>query len=255
MSYRSSSVNLGRRAPSIGAENRSHFFRASDRKVKPGSGRLIINRSRKFGCQPQRGQDLEAFEEMLLASRPRFVAVAYAILRDKEDAEDALQDASLCAFNHLRTFEGRSALTTWFTRIVMNAALMIKRRRKPSRIDAQLEASSADDTTSMDRIPASQPDPEMACAEQETFRLVDALLGKMRPKLRQAFAMTYYGEMSHREACASLGVPASTFKARLFRARRYLLNHAQHSLVPSAFLRLPKMIFSPLPQELGASRV
>ena len=125
-----------------------------------------------------------------------------------------------------------------------------------------MEPSSADDTTSMDRIPASQPDPEMACAEQETFRLVDALLGKMRPKLRQAFTMIYYGEMSYREACASLGVPTSTFKARLFRARRYLVNHAQHSLVapirnglPSAFCRLPKTIFSSLPQELGASRV
>lgn len=70
-------------------------------------------------------QQLQAFEELLLTSRPKFVGIAYAILRNKEDAEDAIQNASLSAFSHLRTFEGRSAFTTWFTRIVMNAALMI----------------------------------------------------------------------------------------------------------------------------------
>jgi RNA polymerase sigma-70 factor (ECF subfamily) len=47
--------------------------------------------------------------------------MAYTILRNKEDAEDAVQDALLSAYVHLRAFEGRSALTTWFSRIVLNA--------------------------------------------------------------------------------------------------------------------------------------
>jgi RNA polymerase sigma-70 factor, ECF subfamily len=67
---------------------------------------------------------MEAFQEMVLTSRPRFVTLAQAILRNREDAEDAVQNALLSGYLHLPSFEGRSALTTWFTRIVVNAALL-----------------------------------------------------------------------------------------------------------------------------------
>src|SRR5712672_2460625 len=168
---------------------------------------------------------------MFLASRPRFVALAYSILRNKEDAEDAVQDAFLSAYLHLRAFEGRSAFTTWFTRIVFNAALMLRRKRKPSWTEAHREPLSADDTSWMEEIPAPQPDPEMMYAEGETFQLIDVLLGRMSPLLRQAFTMTYYREMSNEEAGALLGVTAGTFKSRLLRARRHLMNHAARSLL------------------------
>jgi len=169
---------------------------------------------------------------MFLTSRNRFVGLAYTILRNKEDAEDAVQDAFLSACRHLRTFEGRSAFTTWFTRIVLNAALMIRRRRKYSRIEPPPESFTAVDEASWtERVPASQPDPEMIYAEGETFRLVDVLLGKMSPILRQAFTMTYYEEMSNEEAGALLGITTGTFKSRLLRARRHLMNHARRSVL------------------------
>jgi len=168
---------------------------------------------------------------MFLASRPRFVALAYSILRNREDAEDAVQDALLSAYRHLRAFEGRSAFKTWFTRIVLNAALMIRRKRKPLWTDSQRESSATDDTPWMERIPAAQPDPEMMYAKEETLQLIDVLLGRMSPLLRQAFTMTYYQEMSNEEAGALLGVTAGTFKSRLLRARRHLMNHAARSLL------------------------
>jgi len=168
---------------------------------------------------------------MFLASRPRFVALAYSILRNREDAEDAVQDALLSAYRHLRAFEGRSAFKTWFTRIVLNAALMIRRKRKPLWTDSQRESSATDDTPWMERIPAAQPDPEMMYAKEETLQLIDVLLGRMSPLLRQAFTMTYYQEMSNEEAGALLGVTTGTFKSRLFRARRHLMNHASHSFL------------------------
>jgi RNA polymerase sigma-70 factor (ECF subfamily) len=157
--------------------------------------------------------------------------MAYAILRNKEDAEDAVQDALLSACLHLRTFEGRSALTTWFTRIVLNAALMIRRKRKPSWMDPLPGPNTTDDTPWTERIPASQPDPEMVYAEEETFQLINVVLGRMSLVLRQAFTMTYYDEMTSREACTLLGVSIGTFKSRVFRARRHLMALAQRSLV------------------------
>lgn len=210
---------------------------------------LPVFRSRKRGagsCKPARHDSrglvearpevsgLEAFQEMFVAHRQRFVAMAYRILRNTDDAEDAVQNAFVSGYLHLRSFEGRSALTTWFTRIVLNAALMIRRKRKSSWNNPQPETGTLDNASYVQGIPAPQPNPETVCAERETFEFINEALGKMKPTLRQAFTMTYYEEMSGREACALLGVSTGTFKARLFRAKRQLLNHAQRALVAPA---------------------
>ena len=172
-----------------------------------------------------------ALEEMFTASRPKFVTIAYSILRNKEDAEDAVQNAFLSAYLHLRSFEGRSALRTWFTRIVLNAALMIQRKRRPSTIVPLPENSNPHGGDWFESFPAAQPDPETAHAERETFEFIDGILGKMKPVLRQAFTMIYFDELSGAEASALLGISSGTFKARLFRARRQLLDRTKRALV------------------------
>jgi RNA polymerase sigma-70 factor, ECF subfamily len=173
----------------------------------------------------------KAFEEMFVAARPKFVAMAHGILRNREDAEDAVQNAFLSGYIHLRSFEGRSALRTWFTRIVLNAALMIQRKRRLSPIQPLPENSNPGEVNWTDSIPASEPNPEMVHAKQETRERINGVIWKMKPALRQAFTMTYYDELSAREACAALGVSAGTFKARLFRAKRQVLAETQRSLV------------------------
>ena len=173
-------------------------------------------------------QGMEAFEEMFVASRSKFLAIAKAILRNKEDAEDAVQNAFLSGYLHLPSFEGRSALTTWFRRIVMNSALMIRRKQKLFRMSPQPETGTSDDAWRIEKIRSSQPDPEMVYAERETFQFINEALGKMKPTLRQAFTMTYCEEMSGPEACALLGVSSAAFKPRLQRARRHL-NDAQRT--------------------------
>jgi RNA polymerase sigma-70 factor (ECF subfamily) len=173
----------------------------------------------------------DAFEEMFVASRPKFVAIAHGILRNREDAEDAVQNAFISGYLHLRSFEGRSALRTWFTRIVLNAALMIQRKRKPSAIKTLPENSNSREIDWTENIPASEPDPEMVHAKRETLQLIDGFLGKMKPVLRQAFTMTYRDELSGPEACALLGVSAGTFKARLFRAKRQVFDQTERALV------------------------
>jgi RNA polymerase sigma factor (sigma-70 family) len=172
-----------------------------------------------------------ALEEMFVTSRKGFLAIAYSILRNREDAEDAVQEAFLSAYRHLRSFEGRSALRTWLTRIVFNAALMIQRKRKPFAVRSLSENSVSHDDGWTENIPDSQPDPEMIHAERETFECINGILGKMNPVLRQAFTMTYYDELSGPEACGALRVSAGTFKARLFRARRQVLDQTKRTLV------------------------
>jgi len=231
VNYPSTSANCGGRARVGATDSRSRFSRELNNIARPASRGLATYRSRRFVRTRPEGQEWEALQEMFLTSRPRFIGLAYAILRNREDAEDAVQDALLSAYLHLRAFEGRSALTTWFTRIVLNAALMIRRKQKNTRIDPLPESCVADGTPWTEKIPASQPDPEMVYAEEETFQRIDVLLGKMSPALRQAFTMTYYDEMSHEEAGALLGIATGTFKSRVFRARQHLMNRTQRPLV------------------------
>jgi RNA polymerase sigma-70 factor, ECF subfamily len=203
---------------------------------------------------------VDALQEMFVASRPKFVGIAYSILRNKEDAEDAVQDAVLSAYVHLRNFEGRSAFTTWFTRIVLNAALMTLRKRTNSRISSLPESSCSAEGSWTEKIPTPQPDPEMACAEEETFQLIDVLLRKMSPALRQSFSLTYYDELTNREACTLLGVSIGTFKSRVHRARRQLMTLAQRSLVapirraqhsPFSFERVDLQALAARPAEIS----
>jgi len=244
MTNASTAANFTRRTNAAAAVNKPlPAFRARKRNARSTSSEPGRHESHNLAETRAKDIGMEAFEKMFAASRPKFVATAQAILRNREDAEDAVQNAFLSAYRNLRTFEGRATLTTWFTRIVLNAALMIRRRRKSSWTPLQ-ETTTADDAKWMERITDSEPDPEAVYAERETLQVINQMLAKMKPGLRQAFTMTYYDEMSNREASASLGVPTGTFKARLYRARRYLASHAQHSLA-APIPKSPRSSFLP----------
>lgn len=231
MAYSSATARCAER-PSIGSAHvGTKGSRGLRKKVRPASH---SSADRPFSTLiPARQEDhvWEAIQKMILASRPRFLRIAYAIVGNSEDAEDAVQDASLSAYVHSRTFEGRSALKTWFTRIVMNAALIIRRKRKNGLIHDVPESCIGDDTPWTERIPTSQPDPEMRFAKDEAFHLIDFVVEEMRPALRQAFQMFYYDEMSVEEAIALLGVKSGTFKSRVSRAKKHLLNQLERTLV------------------------
>ena len=236
------------RSYAVGVKFRRHFFETSERSTQPTSRSLARKRCTVPGCSEPQIQELRAFEEVFLTSRKRLIAMAYAILHNKEDAEDAVQNAGISAFNNLRTFEGRSALKTWFTRIVLNSALMIRRKRKSNR-DAPLpETGETGAIASTDELLASQPNPEMAYAEKEALERIDAVVAKMRPTLRQAFTMTYYDERSIHEASALLGISRGTFKSRLFRAREYVVRRMSPSAAARYGRRTPSEFSSPQTQ-------
>jgi len=144
---------------------------------------------------------------------------------------------------------------------VFNAALMIRRKRKLARIEFFPNFAESDDTPWTERIPAPQPDPEMACAEAETFRSIDEVLQKMSPLLGQAFTMAYYDELSFEEAGAALGVTTGTFKSRVYRAKQYLVRiRTVPSWLPSAAHRArcffsAGISFTVLPQVPRKSRL
>ena len=84
------------------------------------------------------GGDSPAQNQIFAGDTAKLHRTAFAILRNKEDAEDAVQEGLYKAYRNLGSFQGRSSLSTWLTRIVINSALMI-RRRKNSRPEASLD--------------------------------------------------------------------------------------------------------------------
>lgn len=183
--------------------------------------------SLKGRVEPTRADALQQniLQELFLTSRKRFVRIAYRILGNNEDAEDAVQDAFLSACRHLREFEGRSALTTWFTRIVMNAALMARRKRKNAARWASHETDAAM-SSFVEIVPDTQPNPELAYSRAESYEILEARLKELNPLLRDAVMKRYYDELSVTEASSAVGVPLATYKARLFRGRRLLQQRA-----------------------------
>jgi RNA polymerase sigma-70 factor (ECF subfamily) len=221
----SRSASFSGRTSAAEADKHRPIFRGQNRHGLRAGASACNQPRRPVETRPV-AHGMEAFQEMVLASRPKFLAVANTILRNREDAEDAVQDAFLSGYLHLPSFEGRSALTTWFTRIVLNAALMIRRKRKSAWMSSQPETSTPD-ARRIERIRSSQPDPEMVYAEREAIQFINKALGKMSPALRQAFTMTYCNEMSGPEARTLLGVSTAAYKSRILRARRQLLNQVQ----------------------------
>src|SRR6516225_8291621 len=144
MSNPSTSVTFGRRG-SLGAATKP-FFRGK----KASGPSCKLRRYDRNHLVKTRGEVVatEAFHEMFVTSRPKFIAMAYSILRNTEDAEDAVQNAFISGHLHLHNFQGRSALKTWFTRVVLNAALMIRRKRKPVQLVSAPERATENGSNS-----------------------------------------------------------------------------------------------------------
>lgn len=185
--------------------------------------------------------DAEALETLFGRNRLRLYRVAFRLLRCKEDAEDAVQDALLSAYRNLAAFQGRSLFSTWLTRIVVNAAL-IKRRSQRAHPELFLE-----DATSNLARPApvdvvdSRPDPEQILASLESHLVVEEALEKLAPAMRSAFRLRELQELSNSEAAVVSGVQMGAFKSRITRARNQLASQLDHALL------VPLQKFIPAP--------
>ena len=200
------------------SSNLSRVTRRRTSKRSPSLKGRVAAPTRSDGLQQN------ILQELCLTSRKRFVRIAYRILGNNEDSEDAVQDAFVSACRHFGKFEGRSALTTWLTRIVMNAALMARRKRKNAR--CSLHEMDEATLSFAETAPDTQPNPELAYSRAESYEILEAHLKELNPLLREAVVTTYYDELSVSEASSAVGVPPGTYKARLFRGRRLLQKRA-----------------------------
>jgi RNA polymerase sigma factor (sigma-70 family) len=169
-----------------------------------------------------------AFETITERYRKQIFHTALRITRTREDAEDAVQDALLSAFLHVRDFNGRSSFGTWLTRIAINSALVILRKKRTSReIATDCNDESVTDGLHS-KITEHRPNPERRCAQGEEEAVLKKAIQSLRPALRVVVQVQHLQEKSLRETAETIGISVSAAKGRLFHAKEAL----RRSLTP-----------------------
>jgi RNA polymerase sigma-70 factor (ECF subfamily) len=180
----------------------------------------------------------DAQERLFKTYAPRLYKTAYAVLRNREDAEDAVQESWYKAFANLDSFEGRSAFSTWLTRIAVNSALMLRRRkgvRPESSLDEVMDSQSG---PLLDGIAAEGPNPEEICAASEMNSFIEQQLRELSPGVEAAFRLREMEGYSTMESVQALGIHRSALKSRVMRARRRLADALKQSILrPALYTR------------------
>ena len=165
----------------------------------------------------------EAVRQLVTANNQRLYRTAWSILKDRAEAEEAVQTGYLNAFGAIGGFEGRSALSTWLTRIVINAALERLRaeRRRQAELKAQGVATLASYREQLMR--GSEPAaPDAAVARAQLRLLIEQAVAELPDSFRSVFVLREIEGLSVAETAVALDLPEATVKTRLLRARRKL---------------------------------
>jgi len=166
--------------------------------------------------------DARAFELLVQRNEAKILSLAQRMTRHREDAEDVVQQSFQKAFIHLKNFEGQSLFSTWLTRIAINEALMLLRRRRGTREVPIAESTTEDETALPLDIPDPGPNPEDSCLQREQQRILSSAVNELTPGMRKAIELRELGGLSTGETAQVMGLSVGAVKARVFHGRRKL---------------------------------
>lgn len=166
----------------------------------------------------------EAFETLVRLHTGRMLSVCRRILRNDEEARDAVQEAFVSAFRGLATFEGTSLLGTWLHRIAVNASLMRlrSRKRRPEESIEELLPAFKDDGHARIEPRDFSPSALQRVESRETREFVRSCIDRLPDIYRVVLLLRDIEEMDTSEAAEVLGVTEGVVKVRLHRARHAL---------------------------------
>jgi len=177
--------------------------------------------------------DGRAFELLVQRHEGKIFLLAQRMTRNREDAEDVVQQSFQRAFIHLKKFEGYSLFSTWLTRIAINEALMLLRRRRGTH-EVPIAESNTEDETALPRdIPDARPNPEDSCLQREQERVLSAAVNELTPGMRKAIELRELGELSTGETAQVMGLSVGAVKARVFHGRRKLRQRLKSFVGPT----------------------
>jgi RNA polymerase sigma-70 factor, ECF subfamily len=173
-------------------------------------------------AQARHPEDRASFDELIAPHAQKIFRVAYRITQNREDAEDAVQDAFLQAFAHFEDFDGRSTFATWLTRIAINSSLMILRKRKHEMTVSLDGAGDWEESKAFQEVRDPACDAEQRYLQKEREATIRDAVKALRASLRSVVELRHFGERSIRETAEMIGLSVAGAKGRLFHARRAL---------------------------------
>ena len=141
------------------------------------------------------------------------------ITRNREDAEDAVQDCLLNAFTHIKDFDERSRFTTWLTRIAINAALAKLRKNHRKREIPMSDPNPPGELERHNEIPDDAPDPEETYRLRERREILNTAILGLQPRSRRVVELHQLQEHLLSETAQILGISTTAVKAQMFDAR------------------------------------
>ena len=167
--------------------------------------------------------DATAFGRVVAAHQTAVFNVAYRMLGNRRDAEDATQEAFLRAFDALDRFDVERPFRPWIKQIVTNVCLNVLQSARSQRQFLATEMTRpGSDAVKMDDWQSKRPLPEQEVAAQLTAEQVRAAILQLPPSYRAVIELRHFQDLSYAEMAEILDKPLSTIKSDLFRARKML---------------------------------
>jgi RNA polymerase sigma-70 factor, ECF subfamily len=166
-----------------------------------------------------RSGDGAAFAELCQRHSRKILVRIQRITRNREDSEDALQDTLLRALIHLQSFEGRSTFPSWLTRIAINSALQVLRKRRASELPMLMPPDGSEDWRPWEVTDQAET-PEAYCERREKEELLRSAILRLPSIFREVVELRHEREYSALEIAEALGITVGAVKSRLVRARR-----------------------------------
>jgi RNA polymerase sigma-70 factor, ECF subfamily len=163
----------------------------------------------------------QAFEFLVKRHEVKTFSVAFRITRNREDAQDVVQQAFLKAFMHLDGFQEKSSFSTWLTRIVINEGLMCLRKNRSRRELPLDDVKSESEELFAPEIPDRAKSPAEIYEQQENESILCEAMNQLSAEFRTVLS-SRLEERTVDETAETLGIRVGTLKARLFRARQKL---------------------------------
>jgi RNA polymerase sigma-70 factor (ECF subfamily) len=163
--------------------------------------------------------DSDAFVELSKLHFKKILRTIYQITRNWHDAEDALQDATLRAFSHMKDFQEKSSFSTWLTRIAINSALMLLRKKRICYEISFDGIDNSDDNCKHWEIRCPAENPESRLARKEREELLRDAIHRLPQLLRDVVELRQARGYSTGEIAQALGISVPAVKSRLSRAR------------------------------------
>jgi RNA polymerase sigma-70 factor (ECF subfamily) len=166
--------------------------------------------------QQARAGDQNAFGRLVVAYQTPVYNLAYRMLGNAAEAEDASQEAFLRAYTHLRSYDPERPFRSWLLSITSHYCIDRLRRRRINWLSLEEEIAVPDQPTS------NSPNPEAAATQHEREAQIQQMLATLSPTDRAAITLRYWYDCSYDEIAEMLGLTVSAVKSRLHRARRAL---------------------------------